>query len=126
MSWLRTSLIGLREDRPTSSVFRPPGHEAALATRAEHDADELIRIAERADRDPAGRTMFGEWCIADADLALMLMRLVANGDRRSRARIVDYALRAVGPAVACASISRTCRPPASSKIAIDTVRQLSY
>jgi glutathione S-transferase len=28
--------------------------------------------------------MFGEWCIADTDLALMLNRLVLNGDAVAR------------------------------------------
>ena len=34
--------------------------------------------------------MFGEWSIADADLALMLNRLVLNGDAVPE-RIADYA-----------------------------------
>jgi glutathione S-transferase len=39
---------------------------------------------------PGARSMFDEWCIADADLALMLMRLVANQDPVPQA-LVDYA-----------------------------------
>jgi glutathione S-transferase len=30
---------------------------------------------------PGQDHLFGEWCIADTDLALMLNRLVLNGDR---------------------------------------------
>jgi glutathione S-transferase len=34
--------------------------------------------------------LFGEWCIADVDLALMLNRLVLNGDAVPE-RLADYA-----------------------------------
>ena len=41
---------------------------------------------------PAGKDhMFSEWSIADADLALMLMRLVANSDRVPQ-RLIDYSI----------------------------------
>jgi len=89
MSWLRTSLMGLREDRPTSSVFMRPVTNP-LGEKARQDAEELIRVAEQII--PKGQThMFSEWSIADADLALMLMRLVANNDRVPQ-RLVDYAI----------------------------------
>ena len=78
MSALRTSMLGLREDRPTSSVFGRPTAKP-LSDRGKADADELVRIAS-ALLPAGGGPLFGEWCIADADLALMLMRLVANGD----------------------------------------------
>lgn len=80
MSMLRTSLFGLREDRPTSSVFGPvPGDPRPLSTKGRAEADELIRIA-RAVVPEGQTTMFASWCLADADLALALMRLVANRD----------------------------------------------
>lgn len=78
MSMLRTSLFALREDRPTTSVFgRPAG--TPLSTKGAAEAAELVRIAGALVR-PGRTTLFAEWCIADADLALALMRLVANGD----------------------------------------------
>jgi glutathione S-transferase len=79
MSAMRTSMMGLREDRPTSSVFMRPV-TTPLSEKGKRDGDELIGIAERllvGDRT----TLFDEWCIADADFALMLMRLVANNDQ---------------------------------------------
>lgn len=81
MSMLRTSLFGLREDRPTSSVFGRPAHATVkpLSDKGAADAAELLRIAGALVR-PGQTTLFREWCIADADLALMLMRLVANHD----------------------------------------------
>jgi glutathione S-transferase len=78
MSWLRTSLMGLREDRPTSSVFMRPV-TTPLSDKAKRDCDELLGVTTKllaSDR----ATLFDDWCMADADLALMLMRLVANGD----------------------------------------------
>lgn len=89
MSWLRTSLMGLREDRPTSSVFMRPVTNP-LGEKARQDAEELIRVAEQII--PTGQDhMFSTWSIADADLALMLMRLVANNDRVPQ-RLIDYAI----------------------------------
>jgi glutathione S-transferase len=40
-------------------------------------AQRLIRIAERLVNAP---NLFGQWCIADTELALMLNRLIMNGD----------------------------------------------
>lgn len=89
MSWLRTSLMGLREDRPTSSVFKTPVTNP-LTDKGRRDADELIRAATAIV--PEGRTTIAStWSVADLDLALMLMRLVANGEEAVPARIADYA-----------------------------------
>jgi glutathione S-transferase len=78
MSWLRTDLFALREARPTSSVFGAPV-TSALPAAAQAQADELVRIAARLIA-PGRTSLFDAWCIADADLALALMRLVKNGD----------------------------------------------
>jgi len=89
MSWLRTSLAALRSDRPTSSVFGRP----TVRPMTEHgkaDAAELIRVATALV--PANATqMFAEWSIADADLGLALMRLIASQDRVPEA-LIKYAL----------------------------------
>lgn len=78
MSWLRTSMMGLRGDRPTSSVFMRPVKNP-LSDKGRADADELVRVAMQVI--PHGATqLFAQWSIAEADFALMLMRLVANGD----------------------------------------------
>src|SRR6185295_11600093 len=44
MSFLRTSLFALREDRPTSTVFGRPLSKP-LSDKGRADADELVRIA---------------------------------------------------------------------------------
>ncbi len=78
MSWLRTSLGALRAERPTTSVF---GRQAVtpLTTAGQEDAAELLRVASAVVPANASQ-MFADWSIADADLALALMRLVANQD----------------------------------------------
>lgn len=89
MSFLRTSLFALREERPTSTVFGRP-NPRPMSERCREEATELERLALAVlpDDRPA---MFGAWCIADIDLALALMRLIANQDPLDR-RLVTYAL----------------------------------
>jgi glutathione S-transferase len=90
MSWLRTSLTALREDRPTTSVFQRPVNKP-MSEKGRHDATELVRVAEQLIE--AGQTMlFDHWCMADADLALALMRLIANSDMSMNQRLIDYGL----------------------------------
>ena len=78
MNWLRTDLFALREDRPTSSVFGAPV-STPLSERGQAQAAELLRVAGHLVL-PGRPAMFGAFCIADADLALALMRLVRNHD----------------------------------------------
>ncbi len=77
-AFVRSDLMPVREERPTSTFFggdRPRPFTPAGRAAAER----LVRIAERFL--PAGAEhVAGEFSIADADLALMLQRLVANGD----------------------------------------------
>jgi glutathione S-transferase len=89
MSWLRTSLMALREERPTSTVFGRPTKNP-LSEKAKADADELVRIAGHFIT-PGKTTMFDNWCVADADLTLMLMRLVHSQDPVPT-HIVEYVL----------------------------------
>jgi glutathione S-transferase len=88
MGYLRTDTFALREDRPTTSVLGAPV-TTPLSDKGRAAAAELVRCAERwvtADY------MFADFNIADADLALALMRLVANGDDVPP-RLADYARR---------------------------------
>jgi glutathione S-transferase len=89
MSWLRTSLMALRDERPTTSVFQRPVSKA-LSEKARGDAAELVRVTEQL-LAPNATALFGVWSIADADLALALMRLVANSDPVPQ-RVADYAM----------------------------------
>jgi glutathione S-transferase len=95
MSWLRTALMALREERPTTTVFQRPINKP-LSDAARADAAELVRVTEQLV--PADRTtLFATWSIADADVALALMRLVANSDPVPQ-RVADYALAQWGRA----------------------------
>lgn len=89
MGWLRSDLGPLREERSTSTMFYEKA-KTELSERASDAAAKLVDVAERLlAGDPPN--LFGEWTIADAELAFMLMRLRASGDRVPErvARYVD-------------------------------------
>jgi glutathione S-transferase len=89
MSCIRTSYGALREERPTSTVFGRPNPKP-MSDKAQTDAVDLVRVATALI--PRGRTtLFSEWSIADADLSLALMRLVANQDAVPQ-HLTDYVL----------------------------------
>lgn len=87
-AWLRSDLMTIREERSTDVVFaaakKPPLSEAGKKS-----ADKLFATAGVL-LSHGGQNLFGEWSIADTDLALMLNRLVLNGDEVPAA-LVDYA-----------------------------------
>ena len=78
-AWIRSDLLALREDRSTYSVFYKRAEQPAqpLSAAAQAAAHRLLHFAERM---VDGKYLFGSWCIADTDLAIMLSRLVMNGD----------------------------------------------
>jgi glutathione S-transferase len=77
-AWLRSDLMPVRNERGTDTVFITPT-STPLSTAALQTADKLFRVAEQLLPEGASH-LFGNWCIADTDLALMLNRLVMNGD----------------------------------------------
>lgn len=89
-AWLRSDLMPIRKERSTEVLFygpvdRPLSDEAlACAARLFAAAGELL--GSRAAQ------LFDRWSIADTDLALMLNRLVLNGDSVPD-RLADYAKR---------------------------------
>jgi len=87
-AWVRSDLMPIREERPTFVVFcgakRP-----ALSERASAAADTLISAA-LALLDGRTDNLFGDWSIADVDLAMMLQRLMALGDPMPN-RLIHYA-----------------------------------
>lgn len=84
-AWLRSDLLALRAERSTNVIFAEPV-STPLTAAGQAAADRLIRIAERLID---GDNLFGQWTIADTDLAVMLNRLVKNGDPVP-ARIARY------------------------------------
>jgi len=77
-AWLRSDLSPLREERPTSSVFGKKKVQP-LSPAGQEAAGRVVRVAETL-LPPGPGHLFGAFSIADADLALMLERLVHNGD----------------------------------------------
>lgn len=75
-AWVRSALGALREERSTYTVFYRRAAQP-LSPAAQAAADKLVHLAERVIDGPY---LFGRWCIADTDLAIMLSRLVMNGD----------------------------------------------
>lgn len=77
-AWIRSDLMPIREERPTTVVFASPKVEP-LSVAARAAAGKLFAAAGHLLGD--GRAnLFGSWCLADTDLALMLNRLVLGGD----------------------------------------------
>lgn len=87
-AWLRSDLQAIRQERSTLVVFygqkMPP-----LSPAGEAAAHKLIQAAQAL---LAGNPLylFGAWSIVDVDLAVMLNRLILNGDNVP-AELVAYA-----------------------------------
>ncbi len=77
-AWLRSDLMPLREDRPTTVIFQQPS-PLPLSPSGQAAAQQLITVASSLVND-ASDDLFGAWSIADIELALMLSRLVVNHD----------------------------------------------
>lgn len=89
-AWLRSDLGALRQERSTLVVFQ--GQQGApLSAAAQAAADRLITAASSLLPEGAD-FLFGQWSIVDVDLALMLNRLILNGDPVPE-HLVDYARR---------------------------------
>lgn len=89
-AWLRSDLLPIRQERSTLVVFcgqkRPP-----LSAEAQAAATKLISAAQALLADNR-EYLCGQWSIADVDLAVMLNRLILNGDPVP-ALLVAYAQR---------------------------------
>lgn len=87
-AWVRSDLMPIRVERPTFVVFcgakKPSLSAEALQATEKLFAASLQLLEGRTDY------LFGQWSIADVDLAMMLQRLVAHGDTVPQ-RLVDYA-----------------------------------
>jgi glutathione S-transferase len=89
-AWIRSDLLPIRYERSTEVVFygvkKPP-----LSAEAQAAVAKLVSAVELLLPEGA-ENLFGEWCIADVDLAVMLNRLVMNGDAIPE-RLAAYARR---------------------------------
>jgi glutathione S-transferase len=87
---LRSDLLPIRQERSTLVVFYGQTY-GPLSQSAESAANKLIGAAQALLADNR-EYLFGEWSIADVDLAVMLNRLILNGDTVPTA-LVAYAKR---------------------------------
>ncbi len=87
-AWLRSDFLPLRQERPTEVLFAGETF-APLSDSAQRAAGKLFSAVERLLK-PGQQNLFGEWSIADTDLAIMLNRLVLHGDAVPNA-VADYA-----------------------------------
>ncbi|MHC8404052.1 glutathione transferase [Pseudomonas sp. TMB3-21] len=89
-AWLRSDLLVIRKERPADLIYfgkkDTPLSDDALAA-----VGRLFFVADRLLEEGAEH-LFGAWSIADTDLAIMLNRLLANGDPMP-ARLADYVRR---------------------------------
>jgi glutathione S-transferase len=87
-AWLRSDLMPIRAERSTQVIFYKRTDQP-LTEQAKAAADKLFRVA--ATLLPEGaQHLFGEWSIADVDLAVMINRLAMNGDEVPQ-RLAAYA-----------------------------------
>ncbi|MDF7659359.1 glutathione transferase [Erwiniaceae bacterium L1_54_6] len=77
-AWLRSDLMPLRQERPTEVLFAGERF-APLSPAGEQAAQKLITAVLRLLPD-GQQNLFGEWSIADTDLAVMINRLALHGD----------------------------------------------
>ncbi|UDI95238.1 glutathione transferase [Pseudomonas sp. IAC-BECa141] len=89
-AWLRSDLLPIRQERSTLVVFYGVKY-GPLSASAEAARQKLVDVAQWLLTDNPDY-LFGEWSIADVDLALMLNRLILNGDKVP-AQLEDYAQR---------------------------------
>jgi glutathione S-transferase len=78
LGWLRSDLMPIREQRPTSSMFyervtTPLTGPALVALET------LLRVSEQLISEDD--FLFGKFSMADAELSFALHRLILNGDR---------------------------------------------
>jgi glutathione S-transferase len=89
-AWIRSDLLPIRQERSTLVVFY--GEKSGpLSPTASMATGKLFQAAQALLNDGT-EYLFNEWSIADVDLALMLNRLILNGDSVPPV-LVEYAQR---------------------------------
>ena len=78
-AWLRSDFMPIRQERPTPTIFYRPV-SVPLTLDAQTSSRKLCTAALEL-LSHGGENLFGDWSIADVDLALMLNRLIVNDDQ---------------------------------------------
>jgi len=79
-AWLRSDFMPIRMERPTPTIFYRQPISTPLSAAAQLSSRKLCAAASEL-LGHGGENLFGDWSIADVDLALMLHRLIINGDQ---------------------------------------------
>jgi glutathione S-transferase len=87
-AWVRSDLMPIRIERNTTVVFFG-ARLKPLSAEAQESASRLFSAVD-ALLPSGAANLFGDWCIADTDLALMLNRLAMHEDVMPD-RLRDYA-----------------------------------
>ncbi|MFZ6779470.1 glutathione transferase [Undibacterium sp. Ji83W] len=77
-AWIRSALMPIRVERNTQVIFYGKKLEP-LSDAARAAAAQLFLVGESLIPDNA-ENLFGDWSVADLDLALMINRLALHGD----------------------------------------------
>jgi glutathione S-transferase len=77
-AWLRSDFLPIREERSTETIFIKRANKP-LSPEAKTSVAKLFAGADKLIKEGA-LNLFNDWCIADTDLALMINRLLANGE----------------------------------------------
>jgi len=88
-AWLRSDLDAIREERSAPTLFYRTTNATPLSPAARQAARKLFTVASEL-LSHGRNNLFGDWSIADFDLAFMLNRLILNGDAVPSS-LVDYA-----------------------------------
>ena len=102
-AWVRSDLMPIRIERNTTVVFFG-ARLKPLSAEAQEAAVRLFRAVEALLPEGA-ENLFGAWCIADTDLALMLNRLALHEDVMPD-RLAHYAKHQWGRASVKAWLAR--------------------
>jgi glutathione S-transferase len=78
-AWLRSDFMPVRQERPTPTIFYGQPVATPLSEAAQVSSRKLCLAASEL-LGHGGANLFDDWSIADVDLALMLNRLIMNGD----------------------------------------------
>ncbi len=78
-AWLRSDFLPIRAERPTTTVWWKASGLKPLSKEAVVAKERLLKGIEPLISETRG-TLFEQWCIADADLAVMINRLAFNGE----------------------------------------------
>lgn len=79
-AWLRSDFMPIRVERPTPTIFYRQPVSTPLSVAAQAASQKLCAAASEL-LSHGGDNLCGGWSIADVDLALMLNRLIMNGDQ---------------------------------------------